>query len=443
MIDANVRIIEELKEFVTQLKTNQKMREAFLNGIHSFTRDRILTLERLIYFIINMPKRSLNIELPDFFQSIDKSQLKCTKSALSIQRNKLKSDFFSWWNSILVNSFYRNHEASLKRWKGLRVIAVDGSTAYLINTPEVIEYFGVQSNHCMSVPMARIMGFYDVLNDIIVGSAILPIKFSEPAILNALNPCFEKDMLAIYDRGFPSFATIFLHLNQEQEIKFVMRCTRDFNNLVATFVESDTKSKIVEFKPTSLAIKELKKHQYIINSETTVKVRLVKVILDTGETEVLITNLYDESEYPNEIFKDLYFKRWGIETHYDRLKNKFQLEQFSGQKVNNILQDFYATIFVCNLQSLISKQCDEEVELKTSHRKYKYKINVNISIGIMKNRIVKLFIEQNPDKILAALGDLFSKNLEPIRPDRKYERKVKYRRLKGKYQTLTNYKRAI
>jgi hypothetical protein len=53
----------------------------------------------------------------------------------------------------------------------------------------------------------------------------------------------------------------------------------------------------------------------------TVQVRAVKVKLSTGETEVLLTSLMDKDKYPNEIFKELYFLRWGIETHYGVLKN--------------------------------------------------------------------------------------------------------------------------
>jgi len=30
------------------------------------------------------------------------------------------------------------------------------------------------------------------------------------------------------------------------------------------------------------------------------------------------------------VFKSLYFKRWGIETKYDELKNKFGLQKFTG-----------------------------------------------------------------------------------------------------------------
>ena len=42
-----------------------------------------------------------------------------------------------------------------------------------------------------------------------------------------------------------------------------------------------------------------------------------------------------------------------------------------------------------------------------------------------------------------AYQTLFRKYIEPVRPARSYPRKGKGIRTKGKYQTLTNYKRAI
>ena len=47
-----------------------------------------------------------------------------------------------------------------------------------------------------------------------------------------------------------------------------------------------------------------------------IKIRLIKVILDTGEIEILMSNLMDKKKYPKAIFKELYFMRWGIETSY-------------------------------------------------------------------------------------------------------------------------------
>jgi len=79
----------------------------------------------------------------------------------------------------------------------------------------------------------------------------------------------------------------------------------------------------------------------------------------------LITSLLDEVEYPPSIFSDLYFKRWGIETSFSIRKNNLQIEVFSGYKVNPVLQDFYAGIFVGNLRNILSKPSKSSITQST------------------------------------------------------------------------------
>ena len=120
-----------------------------------------------------------------------------------------------------------------------------------------------------------------------------------------------------------------------------------------------------------------------------------------------------------------------------------QLEIFSGHRVICIEQDYAAGLFVANLQSIIEKQCVDDIKVIAQSRKYEYKINRNISWSYLKNRILKLFIQSNSSfEILMELQNLFGRNIEPVRPDRNVPRTVQ-KRYKGKYRTFTNYRRAI
>ncbi|KAA6307646.1 hypothetical protein EZS27_040682, partial [termite gut metagenome] len=102
------------------------------------------------------------------------------------------------------------------------------------------------------------------------------------------------------------------------------------------------------------SLKELRDRGVKINKRTPIRVRMVKVLLDTGETEVLITNLYDTSLYTTEELKEVYHLRWGIETFYGYVKEELQMGQFSGIRSICIEQDFAANLFLFNLQSLIT-----------------------------------------------------------------------------------------
>lgn len=443
MVEANVRIIEELKYFLEIVSNEAELRKAVTFSEKDFTRNRKLNLKRVVSLILNMPKRSLSIEVKEFFDSLEKGLEPSTKGAFSLQRGKLRALFFQAWNRCLVGSFYHHYGNNVKRWRGFRIQAVDGSTAYLLNKKEVVEYFGTQDNHCVSIPMARIMQVQDILNDITVWGDICPIKESEQSIMSGQVSSLAEDSITLFDRGYPSYALMYLMNNQETPRYFVMRCKESFNNEVKRFVQSKETDQVIELKPTSNAIATLYEQGYIVKVSTTVKVRMVKVKLKNGQTEILLTNLYDEQLFTREDLKYLYGLRWGIETTYGKEKNQQQIEQFSGHRVICIQQDYAASLLVANLQSLIEKQCEGYLSQVNQRCKHCYRINRNVSWASMKHSIVKLFLQNDPELILIKLQKAFERNIEPMRPGRQYKRVRKTRRLNGKYQTFTNYKRAI
>ena len=81
------------------------------------------------------------------------------------------------------------------------------------------------------------------------------------------------------------------------------------------------------------------------------RVRLVTVRLATGELEVLATSLLAATAYPTAEFGPLYWRRWGQETYYGRLKGRLDLEHCSGRTVAAVEQDFQATVLLSNVEN--------------------------------------------------------------------------------------------
>jgi Transposase DDE domain len=440
MTNTNLSILNELRLFIDTVHEEKTFIE---NKNHFTVNDSKLNFQRLISFILNLPKKSVSLEIEEFFRAIGKAELACTKSAFTQQRSKLSFEFFSTLCSKLLDENYFKNKNKLKRWKNFILSAVDGSTMTLINKPDVKNYFGTQINQHIEVPMARIMGIYDVLNNVSIACNLFPISIGEQTIMKQWIEVSSSDHLFLYDRAFPGFTTIFLHHQQEQTIHYVMRTKHGMNEQVRTFANSTLKDTFLYFEADNNHVNELYKLGYKVNKGTLLKVRAIKVKLKGGEVEILLTNLVDRSEYPFKIFKDLYFKRWGIEINYNAQKNYLQIECFSGTKVNSILQDFYASIFIGNLQSIIANSCEKDVAKKTSHRRYKYKINRNLAIGLMKNKIPKLFLDRFPERIIEEIRELQMKFIEPIRLGRINPRNRRSKKISGKYQTELNYKRVI
>lgn len=180
------------------------------------------------------------------------------------------------------------------------------------------------------------------------------------------------------------------------------------------------------------------------DKKATMKVRLIRIDLPSGEIEILMTSLLDSKKYPTNIFKELYFIRWGVETFYDELKNKLKLEYFTGYSQISILQDFYCAIFISNLQSVIVNDLQEELKIMNQKTKLDYKINTNLSYGFLKNRILELLFKEAPlEQVFNELETLFLQNKVPIRKNRNNKRDVGKYRNRTKPFVLKNQKDAI
>lgn len=443
MVEANVKILSDLRHFLDQAVTDKRIRDLVSTKEGDFTRNRKLPFKNLVGILINQLKRSLSVELREFFSSLELSAQSCTKSAFCLQRQKLSPLFFQLWNKWLVNRFYHHYGKSVKRWRSFLIQAVDGSTAYLVNKPETIRYFGTQHNQYRDVAMVRIIQVQDVLNDLTLWGDLYSINDAEPSVIARRLDELDVNSITLFDRGFPGYGLMYLLLNQETPRHFVMRCQSNFNTEVKEFLAGSINNKISYLTPTKEAIAMLQRHGYAITATTSLKIRMVKIILPSGETEVLLTSLYDEKLYTIKDLRYLYNLRWKIETTFSKQKNQQQLEQFSGHLPICILQDYAASLLIANLQSLVEKQCQPFLKRIEIKRKYPYQINRNVSWAALKNNVVKLFLQNNPVAILLHLQNLFQQNIEPVRPGRSYPRIIAYKRKKGKYQTYTNHKRAI
>ena len=440
MMEANVKILQALKGFLTYVAACRERLEPFCVSNKDFLRQRKLPFHRLVLLIVKLCKKTLSLELEQFFSEIN-SPLPCSVSAFTQQRFKLQPAFLFCWNVVLQRSFEHYYGAAVKRWKGYRLLACDGSTVALVNTPSLYAYFGAQGNQLTEYVTARTFYHYDVLNEIIVLPQIAPYRYGELNMAYDAVEQLQEDTVSIYDRNFCYYKMVALHLWQERERKFIIRA-REKHNWIVAFLKSGVMSQVVEMKPTQTAKSGLRKSGYLTAPNTTLKVRLVRVELKNA-VEVLITNLWEEEGHTTEEFKDLYSLRWGVETNISVQKNILQLESFSGLRVCAVLQDFYATVLMANLHAILIKDAQQTIETTTQHRKHPLKVNKNKSFGKLKTCLVALFIQEDLCTILTRLQDCFVRDPVPVRKGRSFKRWRKNTRAKSKYKTFTNFKPAF
>lgn len=439
MLDANLKIIEELKAFISIVSETPDILEKFSIAKGSFTRKRKLPFDRLVLLIAKLCKKTLGHEIDKFFEEIN-IETRCSVSAFSQQRMKLDPLFYEIWNKLLYESCYHYYGSTIKRWKDYRLVAADGSNISLINKPVLEKYFGGQSNQSGTFVQAKAYYCYDVLNELILHAKIAPYRFGELNMAYSSIDSIEEDMLMIYDRNFCNFKMVALHTWQEKEIKFVIRA-KETQNVIKTFIEGGAQSEIVYLRTTPAAIEGLNKSGYIVGKNTLLKIRLVRVELDHS-VEVLMTNLWEDEGHPSSEFKELYFKRWCVETNISVQKNILQLESFSGLTPLSVEQDFYATVFITNLHSILIKEAQQTIDVLQTRRKYPMKVNRNKSYGKLKIHLISLFVNNEPIEILRCLNEHFIRDPVPIRMNRSFPRIIKNKQSKTKHKTYANYKPA-
>ena len=166
-------------------------------------------------------------------------------------------------------------------------------------------------------------------------------------------------------------------------------------------------------------------HKFARAREKT-RLRVVRFTLDNGDEEIIVTNLFD-SALSVQDFKELYHRRWAIETSYNSLKKKLEIEDFSGRSVLAVEQDYYATVTVANLVSILMFDNRDQIEAynTSSERKYAYKQNVNTTVGLLKDELLNLLIDDSPrrrKRRMLRLMDRALRFLVPVRLDRSFPR---------------------
>jgi len=193
---------------------------------------------------------------------------------------------------------------------------------------------------------------------------------------------------------------------------------------VRAFRESDRQEALVEFELDKKDHKKMEGYRQPIPEKITC--RLIEVVLDTGEIEILCTSLTDTEKHPQGQFDGLYHKRWNEEEAYKLLKNRAEVERFSGKTAKAVKQDFFAKIFLTSLMAAYAHPIEEKVRTEykaDENRKHDQKINRTSALAMTKDILTGMFGKSDYQGVLKAFDNIVSKTREVIRPNRKNERK--------------------
>ena len=392
-----------------------------------FTRERQLPLARVVLLITQKTLKSVQLHLNEWSAQFD-VQGPPTGTAFCHARRKLLISAFLELNSVVLHTAYDQpqHASLISRWRGHRLLAVDST---LIRLPDNLEarerYHQVQCRNADgyqgSYVEARLSVLYDLANQFALDTALVSSEKGERHLAGAhLSLKAKEGDLVLFDRGYEGYLLMAQMLTEK--VLFVIRASRGSFGAVQDLFRQD---KAGVSQRVSLPVPDEARAICLEKGwPLEITVRLVTVRLATGELEVLVSSLLDENLYPTEEFSQLYWRRWGQETFFGRLKGRLDLENFSGKKPDVVEQDVAALIFLSNMETILLSRGQERLEELTKHRKGKVKPNRAVSLHAVKMHLFELLASPcSAEEILEKLTKLFTLNPVSIRDNRAVPRK--------------------
>lgn len=358
-----------------------------------FTRQRVLSWPLVVVMILRGHKVSLQTTVNKVFRALGVMWQGVTASAYSQARQKVAPEVYVYLNEVTGEEFYTRYEETgeVVRWHGHRLVGVDGICLNLPDTEETRREFSVQTNQHAGGEQVQALGsvLYDLGNDLGLSAALGPKQAEKKLLFEHHWGATRAGDVLVCDRAYADYsvmAAIVAH-----QCHFVIRLPRQSFTAVNTFWNSLATEEVVTLSVS------FKARKYVAEQHlaTTLRVRLIKVLLPTGELEVLGTDLLDTQAYPAEEFGVVYGKRWHHETYHDRLKNIFEVERFSGTSLQAIKQDFYGMVFLATLESIVSKPAQADLTARGEERGWENPVQVNraVSYGTLLDHVVELLAD--------------------------------------------------
>jgi hypothetical protein len=233
-----------------------------------------------------------------------------------------------------------------------------------------------------------------------------------------LDDCLKKlpsrpDDLMVLDRNFGFFNTV--TSLDKQGRPFCIRMSTGITDFAKSVMKDSRMDFITEWIPS-------RKERETAGSSDPVLVRVSKAMLETGETELLVSSLMDMESFTTKDLVELYGMRWGVEEGIKNLKPKIKVEQFGCRKPEGIFQEFYAHVLVMNMVSLAGMAASAGIKKKTKNRKWIYKYNWKNAFRQLRASMVELFSRECAEKLLTALVDKITLSVIAIKKGRKFSR---------------------
>ena len=337
----------------------------YITEDNRFIRDRKMTQKEYTAFILSQRSCTSYIETIRFFTIWLKNDFKTISSqGIGKQRMFIDPKVFIDMYECFIDELYSKF-SGFSKFQGYIIGACDGSIVDLPNVTLTREEFPVGDENLLKEKRirARVSCILDVhskhiLTAKIVETTVNEIDLAIEHLENLRQRLDITKLITIYDRGYPSIElmTKIIDLNS----KFLIRLPK--NVFIHQIKQMKSNDEIIQINMINSRLNNFDDENLKekVRKMGRLEIRIALVDIGKDEPEILATNLTPE-EFTTEDLKELYKKRWTVETGFDRLKNLIEIEDFSGIRRPIIEQDFYAHLFVYNLAMTIKNHAENNI----------------------------------------------------------------------------------
>ena len=397
----SLKLLKRLKEIIhsEEILQSSRLRST------AFVRNRKMNFPDALTFMLDMRKTTLQTRLNIFFDHKGKDEPMSQQAFSKLRANFDHTPFAAIIDAIVSDEYSGEYELPL--WNGYHLLSVDGSCLQLPRTKELYQEFGTHDGKQNQCPCAGISVLFDVLHgwslDAIISAGAINERTECEKHIHFLEnklPNIAENSIILLDRGYSSeklFKTI-----EDGGSKFLARCKSNY----------------------CIKTQEAPMGDSIVHLNKGLKARVFKFILPSGETETLLTNLFD---CPADDLPKLYSMRWGIETAYFRFKRELCVEKFSGKTPNSIRQDFWASMVLLNSVAVFQREADNAVQNRQKSKNLKNHNRARTSdlIITLRDQFIfavlcdrPMFLDFEIERIIKTMSRVVS----PVRPRRSFLR---------------------
>ena len=293
--------------------------ELFQAAQPNFMRSSTLLIPEVVFWLmatVSLTQKSMASSMSAFWAGLRGTMpflppTPITEEAFCIARKKLKLRFFKNVFSLVIRRYQDGHLADRYRWKGFRLLGIDGMKMSFPSSAKLKKYFPPASNRQGDARLAQglLVGLVGLWDGLCYGFKLVSSKGSEQKCARHLIRRFlgHGDLL-MCDRNFPDFHTLALILYHKADYLFHLPSNR-FHQLARIKTPSGRED---EWFVVLRLPKPLQDQFPYFAAEFTA--RVIRYQRKGFRPSFLITSLLDTTFYRCEEIVNLYHERWRQET---------------------------------------------------------------------------------------------------------------------------------